>query len=342
LVKKPISHDPEFWATAATIKTFTERRLCIAKSDADPCEGPIIRAHTVPRSQLQKIAADGHVYAMQGDLPTFQKTGGQVEIVKRGIGNFSVLNCFCEKHDRELFACVETEVITGTREQVAALHYRAIASELYRKYTAVETAKHILSTKAGERNQRLLEAGLVGQQLGLIDSGKNIARCERAIFGEQYDELGALVIQFNRLPSIMTVGAYNPLFDYSGRRLQSLANEEVYAISFSILTAGSRAVVILAWLKPSEVATTFVEALCGQPQNLWTTLLIQTAFSHLENTCANMSWWDGLKNVERQSLLGRIQQTLHLPGPHSDGSYMTFGGIKFDDWKYHSHSFVNL
>ena len=187
-----------------------------------------------------------------------------------------------------------------------------------------------------------MEKIVAGQQLGLIDAGKTIARCEQAIFGEKYDNLGALLIQFDKLPSIMAVGAYNPQFDYSGRYLQSLANEELHQVSFSILTADSSALVILAWIKPNKVATRFVETLCKQPQNLWTTLLIQTAFSHLENTCTKISWWDELKNVERQSLLGRIQETLDLPGPHPDGAYMTFGGINFDDWEYRGHSFINL
>jgi hypothetical protein len=341
LPTKPTLHDPEFWTTAKIHKSFNEKKLCIAASNADSCEGQIIGAHTVPRSQLERIADDGHVYAIKGDLPTFNKTGGQIEMSKRGIGQFSVLNCFCQKHDRELFASVETKTISGTPEQVAALHYRAMGSELYRKITSVEVTKEFIKTKAGGRNRGFVQSMLIGSQLGLLDSGKTIKRCEQAMFDERYDALGALVINFKEPPSIMTVGGYNPQFDYHGKHLQSLANKELHEVSFSILSAENRAIVILAWLKPSDVAKKFVASFCEQVQNLWTTLLIQTSFSHLENTCANISWWNALKGAERDSLLGRMQETISLPGPHPNGSYMKFCGIKFDDWKYQSHFFVN-
>jgi hypothetical protein len=344
--KKPISHDPNFWATAKAIKSLNEQKLCLAESRADACEGQIIKAHTIPRSQLERIAVNGHVYAMKGDLPTFEKTGGKIEITKQGIGSFSRLNCFCAKHDVKLFSCVENQSITGTPEQVAALHYRAIGAELYRKVVGISPFEQIVEQlsnvrSAADRAKLLFaEAHITGTKLGIADVGKTFVRCENAIFNEKYDDVGALIVRFKNPPSIMCVGAFFPEFDFLGRRLQSLADLSLDDVSLSILTADGKAIVILAWLKPSNISKRFSETFIAQPANLLSTLLIQVAFEHLENSCANMIWWDAMKDVERNSLIGRMQHTLDSLEP-LQGPYLAFGGIKFDDWQYDDHFFVN-
>ena len=51
-------HPAEFWMTTETIKKINQRKLCLAAARND-CNGPIVEAHTIPRSQLQKIAIVG-------------------------------------------------------------------------------------------------------------------------------------------------------------------------------------------------------------------------------------------------------------------------------------------
>jgi hypothetical protein len=65
LDQKPDQKLPaDYWTTAEVIKEIFETKLCLAKSHSpDPCGGKIIEAHTIPRSQMQQIATDGHVYA---------------------------------------------------------------------------------------------------------------------------------------------------------------------------------------------------------------------------------------------------------------------------------------
>jgi len=187
---------------------------------------------------------------------------------------------------------------------------------------------------------RFAQAHITGTKLGIADVAKTFVRCEDAILNEKYDDIGALIVRFKKLPSILSVGAFSPEFDFLGRRLQSLSDLNLDEISLSILTADGKAIVILAWLKPNNISKQFSETFIAQPEDLRSTLLIQTAFEHLENTCANISWWDAIKNVERNSLIGRMQHTLDSLEPR-EGSYLAFGGIKFDDWQYQDHFFVN-
>jgi hypothetical protein len=64
----PTSHDPNFWAAVETLKRSQETKVCLAASSSDPCQNGIIAAHMIPRSQLQHIAVNGHVYTLVGNL----------------------------------------------------------------------------------------------------------------------------------------------------------------------------------------------------------------------------------------------------------------------------------
>jgi hypothetical protein len=345
----PISHDPEFWAAAETLKKTREQKLCLAASHFDPCQGNIISAHTIPRSQLQNIAENGHVDCFAGDLPTFNETGGEVKIVQKGIKKFSVLNCFCAHHDVDLFSPVENYPLTFTAEQIAILHYRAIASEVYRKMTALNGfGQAIAQASKGKKfknttyRRELSESYIHGTKLGIVDIGKTFKSCENIVYNKNYSDMSALIVKFDRPPSIMSVGAFSPEFDYGGNRLQSLHDESIICdeVSLSILVAGGRAAVIFAWLKDANVGRRFAESFIRQKPELYTALAIQTAFEHLENTCMRSSWWGGLKAVERQALHQRMNVAISFS--RRDSSALRFGGITFDDWGYSDSQFANV
>lgn len=347
MADRPFPHDPDFWSTASALAKVSDIRLCLAESSSQPCSGSIIAAHTIPRSQLRKIAIDGHVYAFQGNLPTFARTDGEIELRKFGIGQFSVLNCFCEFHDRELFAPVETSLITGTPLQVATLNYRGAGSELYRKLRSQSTFSHAAKTipkiKNSPKRREFAKLFLQGTQLGLNDIASHFADCERSIYGPDLDSISALVIQFDQQPSIMSVGGFAPEYDFDGNRLQDFSEEEAKweHITLSILSNDQGAIVVLSWLKKETAPLRLAQSLAKQDRQLLTTLLIQLVFEHLENTCMNIHWWDGLKEVERRILTNRMQVAV-ASLERQRANAMTFGGVRFDDWDYKHHFFLNI
>jgi hypothetical protein len=90
--------------TAEVIKGIYETKICVAKPHSpDACEGKIVAAHTIPRSHLRQIAANGHVYAMAATVADLVRHDGTLSAMKYGIGDFSVLNCFCATHDNNVF-----------------------------------------------------------------------------------------------------------------------------------------------------------------------------------------------------------------------------------------------
>jgi hypothetical protein len=345
----PHSHDPDFWAAVETLRKSQQAKLCLAESNADPCSGKIIAAHTIPRSQLHLIAEEGHVYTLVGNLQTFDKTHGKLEISKKGIGTFSILNCFCADHDMRLFSPVENHPLSFTSEQITCLHYRAIAAEVYRKMTGLAGSEEVFSQalknpkiKNTPEGQEFMRLHLHGTRLGIVDVGRTFKICEEALFNRKFDGISALVVRFRKPPAVMSVGGFSPEFDYDGKRLQDLGNEATLCdqISLSLISSEGNAALVLAWVRSASAPKIFADSLLKQPPDRYTTLIIQTVFEHLENTCMNVTWWDGLLPIERQLLTERMQTAI---GPElRTSTALGYGGVTFDDWEYQSHDYVNI
>jgi hypothetical protein len=342
----PLVDPAEFWAGTETLKKIFKRKLCLAAARGD-CDGHIVQAHTIPRSQLQRIAVNGHVYCVRGTPADLLKSGGLVTIGTKGIGEFSILNCFCEKHDREVFTHIENDELTFDPHQLALLHYRAMGAELYKKASGLEGAQH-QTKKLQNRNypddsemSQFATAYELGSAIGLRDMMRTFSKCESILCKGDHARINGLVVRFNKMPTIMAVGGFSPEFSYEGQPLQRLGQiEETYEqIGLSILAAQSRAAVIFTWIAEADVCHKFAESFVAQDTRLYSTLAIQTAFEHLENTCMNIHWWDSLKEIERQKLLERIQYG-GSPFEERTGASLQFCGINFDQWEYDHSYFI--
>src|SRR5438270_10930747 len=95
---KPRVHPAEFWTSVEAQDRLNKRKVWVAAGTGD-CNGQIVGAHTIPRSQLRRIAVDGHVYDIRGMPDDLMRNEGRYTVGKRGIGQFSVLNFFCAQHD---------------------------------------------------------------------------------------------------------------------------------------------------------------------------------------------------------------------------------------------------
>jgi hypothetical protein len=342
------SDEADFWALAATHQRFLNYKLCLAESKSDPCNSPIIQAHTIPRSQLDQISEKGHVYSFDASMSQLQRSGGKIGVRKFGVRQFSVLNCFCGRHDNSIFSDVENIPLTFSPRQIALLHYRTVASELYRKIRAVEATNHAIASFSQRRPSRedrhkrvMLEAMNDGQKLGLRDGRTALNECERILDERAYDRLSALVVSFNQMPTIMTVGGFYPEVDFNGRALQDLEdNEKRYeTVSFNIVASEGRAAVAMIWLKDHSICSEFVKSYGDQPPNHYTTLAIQASFEHIENTCVQIEWWERLKQVERDLLLRRMQEAAEMSDRAANS--LAYTGVTHDDWEFDRLERVN-
>lgn len=339
-----VIHSPEFWATVEAHDRILRMKLCLAESSASPCASPIIKAHTIPRSQLRRIALDGHVFSASFSLADLHQNDGQLVASRVGINQFSILNCFCANHDKALFTDLEDRPLTYSPRQIALLHYRAVGAELFKKLQALKMSAYDIETfssKADSERLGMMHSLNYGQQLGMMDAGAAFQRAEKELESHA-NGLSALVVYFRLMPTVMTVGGFLPEFDYDCRGLQTLGTEDrCQGISFNILAAANRASLCMTWLKGDAVPEGFARSFISQDQNLYTTLAIQTAFEHLENTCVNPTWWNSLKPVEQNLLLLRMRMAGSIFEDRKPNC-LSFSGVKHDDWKFDRHEFINI
>jgi hypothetical protein len=145
------------------------------------------------------------------------------------------------------------------------------------------------------------------------------------------------------MPSIMTVGGFSPEFDYDGLPLQRLGKVEdhYHQIGLSIVAQQNSAAVIFTWLQEADVCDRFVSSLLTKDPALYSTLAIQTAFEHLENTCMNIPWWNDLRAVERDTLQRRMQYA-GSPRDERMPSCLGYCGITFDQWGFDAFKPVRM
>ena len=134
-------------AAADLINAFRKKfssKVCMAPFKNH--KGSIVSAHTLSvEAVLRKLAIDSHVYAVNHDIYS-ALAGNQINIKKLGIGDVSVFNGFCAKHDIELFSCIENEPYTQQPQQNFMLCYRAAARECYLKrkqYESIPTPEQV-------------------------------------------------------------------------------------------------------------------------------------------------------------------------------------------------------
>ena len=126
---------PAKWGFTQRHQHILESKECLAGlHERQACSGKIVRAHIIPRSQLNQIATQGHVHAVPTRLSAImQMQHSTFETTDIGVRKFSVLNCFCARHDKALFAPLEDKPLNFSPEQLTLLHYRAIAAEAYQR-----------------------------------------------------------------------------------------------------------------------------------------------------------------------------------------------------------------
>jgi hypothetical protein len=142
---------PQLWSFTERHQRFFKTKECLAAYGHSPCGGRIVRAHIIPRSQLRQIARRGHIIAVPTSLLAIMRMQQtKFEAKEIGIGEFSTMNCFCAGHDKIIFAPIEDAPLALSSEQLALLHYRAVAAEFYQRRNQLESAASELNWESDE------------------------------------------------------------------------------------------------------------------------------------------------------------------------------------------------
>jgi hypothetical protein len=305
-------HNPQ--AAADLINAFRKRfsaKTCMAPHPDH--DGAIVAAHTLSvESMLRKIAVDGHVYA----IAPAKNLGADmvpIELCRRGLRDVSVFNGFCQRHDRELFSCLENEPFRFTRKQCFMLAYRAAAREYYLKgkqFESIPTPEQYAAVHGTgpspvfEEATRLLQAGSVS---GLEDAADLKDALDVHLLAEAWDRLVTHAILFTDTPTVLATAAFQPFFDMNGNQLQDFENLgiDMSNLCLSVIPLDVGGAAVFSWLDSSNAAPRrFFESVLAQAD--MTTAVMHAALDNTENMALSPSWYESLSAEDRQYLFSRV------------------------------------
>lgn len=286
---------------------FDRSAGCLHPAAPSGCKGGVIKAHTVQRStSLNSIAQDGHVLHLAPDHG----------VRREGVRTASTFRGFCKWHDANAFRELETEPFIGTHAQLAQIGFRTVCQELHKKRSMLRAQPIVRSVDAGRSiaeqhlMQRLLDQFAFGVEIGLREIEEETARWGSALLATD-SPVDGLVIELAKGFPLACAGTWCPVFDFQGRRLQSLDEQRLSSCCFATHVASNGVFAVLTWLRPSEsgraIARSLVQADTGQRGEA----LARLAFTHFENLFMNETWWERLSD-ETKTLLFSLQAT-HLP-----------------------------
>jgi hypothetical protein len=331
---------PAEWVFAQHHQRILESKECLASLYGRyECAGKIVRAHIIPRSQLLQIARHSHVHAVPTRLSSVMQMQHSA-FEARGIGarGFAVLNCFCARHDKALFAPLEDRPLTFSPDQVALLHYRAIAAEAYQRRNQEESAVAACQTYESNDPRRERFFWIFRSNSLAAEAAENALKLTEIILEKsRYQDVSFLLVRFDAEPVLLSIGAFRPRYDVTGKEIQDIIVDAVY-VANHILIADNKPALLITWLQGQKPAERFAKSFATRPKEHLTTLAIQTAFEYSEHTCMKQEWWLGLNERKRRSLLKRVQNANSL-------SYMRPSKClavrsTLDDWGFDKLEFV--
>jgi len=332
---------PTKWVFTQHHQRILEGKECLAGLHGrGVCAGKIVRAHIIPRSQLLQIATRGRVHAVPTRLSAvMQMQHSAFETRDIGAREFSVLNCFCARHDKALFAPLEDRPLTFSPEQLTLLHYRAIAAEAYQRRNQEESAAAVCRAYKSNDPRRDRFYWIFHTNSLAAEAAEEALKATESILEEaQYQRIRFFIARFNAEPVLLSVGAFRPRYDVNGNEIQDLMVDGVYVASH-VLIADNKPALLVTWLRGQNPAEQFAKSFAAQPKERLTTLAIQTAFEYAENTCMKREWWLSLNGTKRRALLKRVQNANSL-SYRRPAKCLAFRS-DLDDWNFDKLEFAH-
>jgi hypothetical protein len=326
-------------AAAESLERFRKRfsaKVCMAPHASH--EGSIVAAHTLSvEAMLRKISVDSYVYAasqtkrIAGD--TFP-----IEIQRRGLRDVSVFNGFCQKHDQELFSCLENKPFHFARKQTFMLAYRATARECYLKRKQCEsfpTTEEFAAIHGIDEKLEFSDAAIHFQDSALrgareVEALK--ATLDRYLMQDAWDRLSTRAIVFPETPSVIATVTFQPFFDMNGTQLQDFENleAEMSHVCMSVIPLEAGGAAIFSWLdSPNNAPERFFKSVVDGG-NL-TSSVIHAVFDNTENFALNPTWYEQLTQDKKDYLFSRMMN-FELNAAYSEHKRPDLSGPSLDDW----------
>jgi len=299
----------EFYAGIKELHDFQKKPVldrCMFWSGA--CNEPPIGSHLLARSWLGHIA-DNTNHVVQIGFGTDNIGNQPAQIIERrmGISNATTFPGFCEKHDSEMFACLETSPFTADPEQLLALRYRSVCREACAKHQMVGCH---LPRALDEAAPSMFAMSIVAEMRRCILLLAEKQALEE-MMGAGKKSLASYVVRFARIPSVLASATIHPLVTFTGRALEF--RQEWITVSVIPTTTGGWAV--FSWLKNApKNSSLLVKSFTKVPREFQTEALLNLVFEASENHAISPTWWASISDYHRRDLMKRFGRSFAVKG----------------------------
>lgn len=308
-----------------TQKAFGQKLCLHPRVSKTECKGNIVKAHTVQRAVLARIAEDGHVYGFLPDASVFKSMGSKEQVLapsKIGINTASTFTGFCAKHDNETFCPIEAGDFICCAEHAFLLGYRALCRELFAKKAALDFSGLFRNIDSGQplpvqvAIQRFAHPFIEGTKAGhsalvTIKTDYDVI-LERKDFGS----VKYYAILFDHYPDILCSGGFWPEFDFSCKKVQNLLTPNPESMQFSLITMEKGGLAVFTWLEKKGVCEQFINSLHTMSDTDLSHALVRFTFEYFENTYFKTSWWENLTEDQRIKLHERMAMVNSITMEH--------------------------
>lgn len=222
---------------------------------------------------------------------------------RRGWRQSSTFEAFCDRHDRDVFAPLETVPFSGTVEQTFLIAYRATCWELYQKTRAL---------RAGPVLRRQIDRGMIDQlqrhvqrSLGVQDAGfsKGLRELEAVkqkmdatLLARDFVGYESLQLLLDGPLGIASTGAITPNHTLDGVSLQTLLDDlrPMQWLAFGVDLREAAPCAAFVWRRGDRAPKLYLDAMLALAPDVRASVLAQFFFAHCENTYFSEAWWDAL------------------------------------------------
>ena len=291
----------------------------------EDCRHRIIRAHTVQlRGGLAAIAENGHVISAKTGSQDLSRNHGAFVPREVGVRSASTFMGFCDTHDNSMFKPVEAHTVRLTPESCFLFGFRAISYELFSKRAALRSVN---ITRELDRGKPFWCQCELQQQMHAYEEGtkRGVADCER--WKKQYDtiyikkrfeEYRCVGVTYSSVLPVVGCGAFIPEYDFAGNPLQMVSHGDAphEHVGLNLTVLNGRSVLVIGWTEGREGPAALLGRSFGDvPDEEKANVAIQLATEHIENIYMRPSWWRGLSDAVRNTLITRMRSGIRVVGP---------------------------
>lgn len=279
----------------------------------DDCSEVYTYSHSIPRQSLENIQENRHVLKFKMPVPitNFEDLHTySLNPIREGINEVGCYYGFCNRHDTQLFAPIETEPVLPTSLQALLTRFRSTTKELYNKTQTTEfiSVMKDVAAKKEYPHQRTLVAVQSAQLFSgtfrsLTEYYSDFRKIKSIIEGKYPNIYRSRCYIFDDRFPVQCCSYTNPTFSPSGTRIQDWNDFSTDCQYFSMNSfyKDGKTYFIFTWPKGSVLELFFSE-LAQLISGRETSFLVQFAFAFSENHAFRPSWWEGLSLIKKKRI----------------------------------------